>query len=383
MFTRKQQWRRVKGARRRDWHQVSDSVVDTVQLEQLQQAKAAASGQSTPSHAVPQQLAKSSSWQPEPEPPTPARMSPEAIKSVSMTRSVSCSSLTSKRSLFNKPAPAAVPSEVVVTAPTQLAAPRNSIALRQHGAVGARSAARVGGSGGGVGGSAASLEASRTGRVASDSVQRAAARRPAGWQRRACSAEITGGVRAVAFDPRVQVVLIPKRDEINDFDRYRLWWSRDDYAKFRQVLIDWKTINADKISPTDNILSINLSDLDAEDDEPTPAPTPDTFDDSPFMESGTPSVHIPATRPQDPHTVAGAFQGGSSTVSFVTLRACPACVLCGKFSVLVRTRRELTSGHRARAHTPQHLVRRAGQPRTCSAPFRGTGPLLDSRTRTL
>lgn len=82
--------------------------------------------------------------------------------------------------------------------------------------------------------------------------------------------------RVVHFNPSIKLVLIPKREEFNEFDRFCLWWGRDDYSKFRQVLIDWKVTNAHRITPKDNILSINLSDLDVneEDDLPTAEPTP-------------------------------------------------------------------------------------------------------------
>ena len=36
------------------------------------------------------------------------------------------------------------------------------------------------------------------------------------------------------------MVLIPKREEFSDAERNRLWWGREDYGRFRQVLIDWK-----------------------------------------------------------------------------------------------------------------------------------------------
>lgn len=63
---------------------------------------------------------------------------------------------------------------------------------------------------------------------------------------------------------QVKMVLIPKREEFSEAERIRLWWSREDYACFRQVLIDWKRANAHRISQSDNILSINLSDIDDE-----------------------------------------------------------------------------------------------------------------------
>lgn len=63
------------------------------------------------------------------------------------------------------------------------------------------------------------------------------------------------------------MVLIPKRDEFNETERGRLWWGREDYARFRQVLIDWKRRNAHRISHSDNILSIDLAELDRDDDE--------------------------------------------------------------------------------------------------------------------
>lgn len=61
------------------------------------------------------------------------------------------------------------------------------------------------------------------------------------------------------------MVLIPKREEFNEAERARLWWGREDYSCFRQVLIDWKRRNAHRISHSDNILSIDLTDVD--DDE--------------------------------------------------------------------------------------------------------------------
>lgn len=61
------------------------------------------------------------------------------------------------------------------------------------------------------------------------------------------------------------MVLIPKREEYSDAERARLWWGREDYARFRQVLIDWKRANIHRISHTDNILSINFEHIDDED----------------------------------------------------------------------------------------------------------------------
>lgn len=58
------------------------------------------------------------------------------------------------------------------------------------------------------------------------------------------------------------MVLIPKREEFSDSERARLWWGREDYASFRQVLIDWKRANVHRISNSDNILSIDLADID-------------------------------------------------------------------------------------------------------------------------
>lgn len=63
------------------------------------------------------------------------------------------------------------------------------------------------------------------------------------------------------------MVLIPKKDEFNAAERARLWWSREDYACFRQVLIDWKRRNVHRISHSDNILSIDLAELDMDDEE--------------------------------------------------------------------------------------------------------------------
>lgn len=64
---------------------------------------------------------------------------------------------------------------------------------------------------------------------------------------------------------QVKMVLIPKREEFSDAERARLWWSREDYARFRQVLIDWKRANMHRISHTDNILSINFEHIDDDD----------------------------------------------------------------------------------------------------------------------
>lgn len=61
------------------------------------------------------------------------------------------------------------------------------------------------------------------------------------------------------------MVLIPKREEYSDAERARLWWGREDYARFRQILIDWKRANIHRISHTDNILSINFEHIDDED----------------------------------------------------------------------------------------------------------------------
>ena len=72
---------------------------------------------------------------------------------------------------------------------------------------------------------------------------------------------------AVRSSPQVKMVLIPKREEFSDAERIRLWWAREDYARFRQVLIDWKRANAHRISQSDNILSINLSDIDDDEEE--------------------------------------------------------------------------------------------------------------------
>ncbi|CAM9921087.1 unnamed protein product, partial [Phaeothamnion confervicola] len=54
--------------------------------------------------------------------------------------------------------------------------------------------------------------------------------------------------RHVSFDVRVKMILIPRREEITDIDRCRLWWGRDDYAQFRQVLIEWRRRNADRFT---------------------------------------------------------------------------------------------------------------------------------------
>lgn len=71
--------------------------------------------------------------------------------------------------------------------------------------------------------------------------------------------------RSRAENSQVKMVLIPKRDEFNETERGKMWWCRDDYSRFRQVLIDWKRRNAHRISHTDNILSIDLTDIDEED----------------------------------------------------------------------------------------------------------------------
>ncbi|CAN0118015.1 unnamed protein product, partial [Ectocarpus fasciculatus] len=75
--------------------------------------------------------------------------------------------------------------------------------------------------------------------------------------------------RGVSFNTQVKMVLIPKREEFSELERVKLWWGREDYSQFRQVLIDWKRANAHRISHSDNILSINLSDIDEEEESAT------------------------------------------------------------------------------------------------------------------
>ncbi|CAM9420325.1 unnamed protein product, partial [Ectocarpus sp. 13 AM-2016] len=75
--------------------------------------------------------------------------------------------------------------------------------------------------------------------------------------------------RGVSFNTQVKMVLIPKREEFSELERVKLWWGREDYSQFRQVLIDWKRANAHRISHSDNILSINLSDIDEEEESTT------------------------------------------------------------------------------------------------------------------
>lgn len=83
----------------------------------------------------------------------------------------------------------------------------------------------------------------------------------------AAAADFTPTCPPLSVATQVKMVLIPKREEFSDSERIRLWWGRDDYARFRQVLIDWKRANAHRISHSDNILSINLSDIDEEEEE--------------------------------------------------------------------------------------------------------------------
>ncbi|CAN0370829.1 unnamed protein product, partial [Ectocarpus sp. 8 AP-2014] len=54
--------------------------------------------------------------------------------------------------------------------------------------------------------------------------------------------------RGVSFNTQVKMVLIPKREEFSELERVKLWWGREDYSQFRQVLIDWKRANAHRIS---------------------------------------------------------------------------------------------------------------------------------------
>ncbi|CAM9349732.1 unnamed protein product [Choristocarpus tenellus] len=77
---------------------------------------------------------------------------------------------------------------------------------------------------------------------------------------------VKGRGKYVSFDTQVKMILIPRREEYSPSERILMWWGRDDYGRFRQVLIEWKRRNADKLHEGDNILSINLSTIDDDDD---------------------------------------------------------------------------------------------------------------------
>jgi hypothetical protein len=34
---------------------------------------------------------------------------------------------------------------------------------------------------------------------------------------------------------------------MSEIDRFRMWWTKDDYMQFRQVLLDYKRDNAHKV----------------------------------------------------------------------------------------------------------------------------------------
>ena len=61
------------------------------------------------------------------------------------------------------------------------------------------------------------------------------------------------------------MVLVAKREELSDEDKARVWWGKDDYARFRRVLIEWKLANMHRVSQSNNILSLRFGGVDDED----------------------------------------------------------------------------------------------------------------------
>lgn len=127
------------------------------------------------------------------------------------------------------------------------------------------------------------------------------------------------------------MVLIPKREEFSDAERIRLWWGRDDYAAFRQVLIDWKRANAHRISHSDNILSINLSDIDEEEEV---AESMDTSRDAP-----APLEPVPSSPPDYnyAHEEAAAAADATAQAAAVVVAAAQAAAEAAKASAAAVT----------------------------------------------
>ncbi|CAM9907360.1 unnamed protein product, partial [Discosporangium mesarthrocarpum] len=75
----------------------------------------------------------------------------------------------------------------------------------------------------------------------------------------------------VSFDSQVKMVLIPRREEYSEAERALMWWGREDYWRFRQVLIKWKHQHPHRLSSNDNILSIDLESMDNDEADSPPA----------------------------------------------------------------------------------------------------------------
>ncbi|CAM9375650.1 unnamed protein product [Scytosiphon promiscuus] len=226
MLTRKQRWRRTR-TRKNAWGDLPPEVLDSMLATGMSKSvswdhsyAAALKIRADKAKEVARRAEKEDS-----------RVKAAAVAAAAIPRSVSCSSLAPKRSLFHR---------------------SNSSRDGLDGGGGAATPRR--------GSSAAAQQ----------------------QQRR----RMLPHRRGVSFNTQVKMVLIPKREEFSDAERIRLWWGRDDYAAFRQVLIDWKRANAHRISHSDNILSINLSDID-EDEEMAAEGVDNT--DSPLEAAVSPS----------------------------------------------------------------------------------------------
>eukprot|EP00612_Vaucheria_litorea_P001817 CAMPEP_0171456370 /NCGR_PEP_ID=MMETSP0945-20130129/2882_1 /TAXON_ID=109269 /ORGANISM="Vaucheria litorea, Strain CCMP2940" /LENGTH=250 /DNA_ID=CAMNT_0011981777 /DNA_START=60 /DNA_END=809 /DNA_ORIENTATION=- len=163
-----------------------------------------------------------------------------AESSASMPRSFSCSSLTSKRNLFQSREKKTKDERLLISIlrnPTYTGLDQKALIEYK-----------------------AKLAGKRGNRLA-------------GWQARIYQAHKRGSYK-VEFDPYVELRLIPPRNELSEKDKLKQWWTREDYGQFRQVLINWKKRNLHKLSPTDNILSVDLDEMDEPEDGEVPENIP-------------------------------------------------------------------------------------------------------------